>query len=173
MRGDITLNFRTTVDPPLSHGGPPTDGGPTVIPRLSPSYPPIMVSAPTYPTLIPPLLSIPRLKYSAGQWFDEELRAIFKTKLGGKAKAQFEALLWDRKEGSFETLVEAMCAACKGEQRTRRIVALGKLSRLRKTDKQSVADFSIELERLTQKAYLELDEKSLVTTRLTFCTSSW
>ncbi|EYB85586.1 hypothetical protein Y032_0295g1651 [Ancylostoma ceylanicum] len=105
------------------------------------------------------------LKYPAGQWSDEELRAIFKTKLGGKAKAQFEALPRDNKQGPFKTMVEAMRAACKGEQRTKRIVALGKLNKLRKTDKQSVADFCIELERLTQKAYPELDEKSLATTR--------
>ncbi|KIH55882.1 hypothetical protein ANCDUO_13951, partial [Ancylostoma duodenale] len=105
------------------------------------------------------------LKYPSGQWSDEELRAIFKTKLGGKTRAQFEALPRAKKEGSFKALVEAMRAACKREQRTKRIVALGKLNKSRKTDEQSVADFCIELERLTQKAYPELDEKSLATTR--------
>ncbi|KAL6728884.1 hypothetical protein Aduo_010617 [Ancylostoma duodenale] len=105
------------------------------------------------------------LKYPSDQWSDEELRAIFKAKLGGKARAQFEALPRVKKEGSFKALVEAMRAKCKGEQRTKRIVALGKLNELGKTDEQSVADFCIELERLAQKAYPELDEMSLATTR--------
>ncbi|KAK6045503.1 zinc knuckle [Cooperia oncophora] len=87
------------------------------------------------------------------------------TKLSGKAKAQYEALPRELRRGTFEEVMRAMSAAYRGEAQTKRIVALGKLRRLKKQESQSVAEFCVELERLSAIAYPELDELALATTR--------
>ncbi|KAK5974309.1 Zinc knuckle [Trichostrongylus colubriformis] len=46
-----------------------------------------------------------------------------------------------------------------------RVVALGKLRKLRKPEAQSVAEYCVELERLSARAYPEMDERALATTR--------
>lgn len=45
------------------------------------------------------------------------------------------------------------------------MVALGELRKLKKAEGQTVADFCIELERLTRRAHPELDEASLAIER--------
>lgn len=50
---------------------------------------------------------------------------------------------------------------CRAERRNKKIVALSELKNLHKTELQSVSDFCVELERLTRKAYPELDEQAL------------
>ncbi|XGW16192.1 hypothetical protein V3C99_001553 [Haemonchus contortus] len=51
------------------------------------------------------------------------------------------------------------------EEKTERIRALGKLRRLKKAEAQTVAEYCVELERLSARAYPELDERALATTR--------
>ncbi|VDO80472.1 unnamed protein product [Heligmosomoides polygyrus] len=51
------------------------------------------------------------------------------------------------------------------DQRSTNPVALGELKRMRKGEGQSVADFCVELDRLTRQAYSELDDDALDTER--------
>ncbi|KAK6061747.1 zinc knuckle, partial [Cooperia oncophora] len=51
------------------------------------------------------------------------------------------------------------------QAQTSRVVALGKLRRSRKSDEQSVAEYCVQLERLSAIAYPELDEGALMTAR--------
>ncbi|RCN24775.1 zinc knuckle [Ancylostoma caninum] len=105
------------------------------------------------------------MKYPRESWSGRELKALLKAKLTDKAKAQYEALPKEVRHGSFEGLVEALSAAHRADRQTRRVVALGKLRQLRKTETQTVAEFCVELERLSAKAYPEMDEVALATTR--------
>ncbi|VDO66247.1 unnamed protein product [Heligmosomoides polygyrus] len=105
------------------------------------------------------------LKYPRQNWSEGELKTLLKAKLSDKAKAQYEALPREVRRGSFDQIITAMNAAYKADAQTRRVIALGKLRRLRKAEAQSVAEFCIELERLSASAYPELDELSLSTTR--------
>ncbi|KAK6025115.1 zinc knuckle, partial [Ostertagia ostertagi] len=75
-------------------------------------------------------------------------------------RAQYEALAKTKKR-TFYTLVNAMKEMCKEETRNKKIIALGELKRLRKPESQSVGDFCVELERLTRRAYPELEERTL------------
>ncbi|KAK6049324.1 zinc knuckle, partial [Cooperia oncophora] len=50
---------------------------------------------------------------------------------------------------------------CKEETRNKKVIALGELKRLQKPETQSVGDFCVELERLSRRAYPELDERTL------------
>ncbi|EYC34920.1 hypothetical protein Y032_1273g3795, partial [Ancylostoma ceylanicum] len=105
------------------------------------------------------------LKYPRESWADSELCALFRSKLVGKAKSQYESLPKHERKGGYQVLVEAMKRECKAEQRTNKVVALGELKRLRKMEGQSVSEFCVELERLTRQAYPELDERALQTER--------
>ncbi|KAK6013854.1 zinc knuckle, partial [Ostertagia ostertagi] len=100
------------------------------------------------------------LKYPGQFWEDKERCALFKSKLTGKARAQYEALAKGKKR-NFHTLVNAMKEMCKEETRNKKIIALGELKRLQKPETQSVGDFCVELERLTRRAYPELEERTL------------
>ncbi|KAK6031026.1 zinc knuckle [Ostertagia ostertagi] len=100
------------------------------------------------------------LKYPGQYWEDKERCALFRSKLAGKARAQFEALAKAKKR-NFYTLVNAMKEVCREESRNKKVVALGELKRLRKPETQSVGDFCVELERLTRRAYPELGEDTL------------
>ncbi|RCN45751.1 zinc knuckle [Ancylostoma caninum] len=53
-----------------------------------------------------------------------------------------------------------MREVCKTESSNRKVVALSELKRLQKMESQTVVDFCVELERLTRRAYLELDEEA-------------
>uniref|UniRef100_A0A183GV61 CCHC-type domain-containing protein n=1 Tax=Heligmosomoides polygyrus TaxID=6339 RepID=A0A183GV61_HELPZ len=101
------------------------------------------------------------LKYPRGSWEEAELGILFRTKLTGKAKRQYEALPVGVREGSFDGLVAAMQEACRVELRSHRIVALSELKKLRKKEGQTVADFCVELERLTRRAHPHMDEVAL------------
>ncbi|KAL6730445.1 hypothetical protein Aduo_001422 [Ancylostoma duodenale] len=105
------------------------------------------------------------LKYPTHSWSGAELKALLKSKLSDKAKAQYDALPTAVKQGSFEGVVAALANSNKIEARTSRIIALGKLRQLRKTDAQSVAEYCVELERWSSRAYPELDERALATAR--------
>ncbi|RCN25915.1 zinc knuckle, partial [Ancylostoma caninum] len=105
------------------------------------------------------------LKYPRESWADLELCALFRSKLVGKAKSQYESLPKHERKGGYQVLVEAMKRECRAEQRTNKVVALGELKRLRKMERQSVSEFCVELERLTRQAYPELDERALQTER--------
>ncbi|VDO92581.1 unnamed protein product [Heligmosomoides polygyrus] len=101
-----------------------------------------------------------------------QLRTIFdqdtagqRSKLSGKAKAQYEALPRDIRRGSFEGITKALGEVNRVDSQTGKVMALGKLRRLRKTEAQSIAEYCVELERLSAKAYPELDERDLDTTR--------
>ncbi|KIH59824.1 hypothetical protein ANCDUO_09932 [Ancylostoma duodenale] len=105
------------------------------------------------------------MKYPRQSWSGRVLKALLKAKLMDKAKAQYEALPKEVRHGSFEGLVEALSAAHRADRQTRRVVALGKLRQLRKAETQTVAEFCVELERLSAKAYPEMDEVALATIR--------
>ncbi|VDL76170.1 unnamed protein product [Nippostrongylus brasiliensis] len=105
------------------------------------------------------------LKYPKDYWTDKERCALFKAKLTGRAKAQYEALPRVKREAGYAVLVKALREACQAESRNRKIVALSELKRLRKEEGQLVMDFCVELERLTRKAYPELDERALSVVR--------
>ncbi|KAK6056783.1 zinc knuckle [Cooperia oncophora] len=105
------------------------------------------------------------LKYPTQNWSNEELKTLLKSKLSGQAKVRYEALPKNVKQGPFEGLVAALADAYKVEAQTSRVVALGKLRRLRKSDEQSVAEYCVQLERLSAIAYPELDEGALMTAR--------
>ncbi|RCN49894.1 hypothetical protein ANCCAN_03929 [Ancylostoma caninum] len=105
------------------------------------------------------------LKYPRNNWDDGELCALFRSKLVGKARHHYESLPLRERHGGYAVLVEAMRRECRAEQRTNKVVALGELKRLRKGEAQSVSDFCVEPERLTRRAYPELDEYALDTER--------
>ncbi|VDL69682.1 unnamed protein product [Nippostrongylus brasiliensis] len=105
------------------------------------------------------------LKYPKDYWTDKERCALFKAKLTVRAKAQYEALPRAKREAGYAVLVKALREACQAESRNRKIVALSELKRLRKEEGQLVMDFCVELERLTRKAYPELDERALSVVR--------
>ncbi|VDL83425.1 unnamed protein product [Nippostrongylus brasiliensis] len=105
------------------------------------------------------------LKYPKQSWSDKELRALFRAKLTDKARAQYDALPRDVRHGPYEGIRQAMARAFREEVQTGRIVALTSLRKLRKTESQTVAEYCIELERLSARAYPELDEVALATTR--------
>ncbi|KHJ98572.1 zinc knuckle [Oesophagostomum dentatum] len=105
------------------------------------------------------------LKYPTNSWSDRELRALLKSKLTERAKAQFEALPDRVRYGSYEGIIAALSKANKAEAQTNRVIALSRLKRLRKADTQSVAEYCVELERLSASAYPELDEGALAITR--------
>ncbi|VDL77857.1 unnamed protein product [Nippostrongylus brasiliensis] len=103
---------------------------------------------------------------------DKDLRLFVKretegnrARLTGKAKAQYEALPEVTKEAGYSVLMKAMEEACKSESRNKKIVALSELKQLQKREAQSVVDFCVELERLTRKAYPELEEQALSVVR--------
>lgn len=54
---------------------------------------------------------------------------------------------------------------CQVESRNKKIVALSELKGLRKTETQPIANFCVELERLTRRAYPELNEQALSVVR--------
>ncbi|VDO62573.1 unnamed protein product [Heligmosomoides polygyrus] len=101
------------------------------------------------------------LKYPRSSWSEAELSALFRAKLTGKARTQYEALPSIVREGSFVAQVEALRQECRAELSNHRIVALGELKKLRKKEGQSVADFCVELERLTRRAHPHMDEAAL------------
>uniref|UniRef100_A0A183FBU5 CCHC-type domain-containing protein n=1 Tax=Heligmosomoides polygyrus TaxID=6339 RepID=A0A183FBU5_HELPZ len=101
------------------------------------------------------------LKYPRDSWGDAELGVLWRSKLLGKAKMQYEALPERIREGSFSGLVEAMRQVCRAEWRHDRIGALGELKTLRKREGQGVADFCVELEQLTRRAHPHMDEVAL------------
>ncbi|VDL76480.1 unnamed protein product, partial [Nippostrongylus brasiliensis] len=105
------------------------------------------------------------LKYPVSSWADTELCALFRAKLVGKARSQYEALPRSERRGSYEVLKRALARECRAEERTNKVLALGQLRHLRKAESQSIAEFCVELERLTRQAYPELDEKALATER--------
>ncbi|KAK5971671.1 hypothetical protein GCK32_006177 [Trichostrongylus colubriformis] len=97
-----------------------------------------------------------------------QLHAVFKEDIAtarDKAKAQYEALSSEIRHGSYEGIVTALSEANRVEANTKRVVALGKLRKLRKPEAQSVAEYCVELERLSARAYPEMDERALATTR--------
>ncbi|RCN47467.1 hypothetical protein ANCCAN_06498 [Ancylostoma caninum] len=101
------------------------------------------------------------LKYPEEHWTDKERCALFKAKLTGKARTQYEALPREKRRGTYNVLTSAMKEMCKTESRNRKVVALSELRRLQKQESQAVVDFCVELERLTRRAYPELDEEAL------------
>ncbi|WKX98818.1 hypothetical protein Q1695_014030 [Nippostrongylus brasiliensis] len=105
------------------------------------------------------------LKYPVSSWADTELCALLRAKLVGKARSQYEALPRSERRGSYEVLKRALARECRAEERTNKVLALGQLRHLRKAESQSIAEFCVELERLTRQAYPELDEKALATER--------
>ncbi|KIH65417.1 hypothetical protein ANCDUO_04264 [Ancylostoma duodenale] len=72
------------------------------------------------------------LKYPREHWSDKERCALFKAKLTGKARAQYEALPRDKRKGRYSVLTSAMREVCKTESRNRKVVALSELKRLQK-----------------------------------------
>ncbi|VDL79559.1 unnamed protein product [Nippostrongylus brasiliensis] len=91
------------------------------------------------------------LKYLKDYWTDKKRCALFKAKLTGRAKAQYEALPRIRREAGYAVLVKALREACQAESRNWKIVALSEPKRLRKEEGQLVMDFCVELERLTRR----------------------
>ncbi|VDP16094.1 unnamed protein product [Heligmosomoides polygyrus] len=106
-----------------------------------------------------------KLKYPANYWSDSELCALLRTKLVGKARHQYEALPLAEREGGFSVLVKAMLRETRTEAMSDKIVALGEVKRLKKLDRQSIAEFCVDLERLTCRAYPELNERALAIER--------
>ncbi|RCN42761.1 zinc knuckle [Ancylostoma caninum] len=105
-----------------------------------------------------------QLKYPRRNWEDRELCALFKAKLKGKARAQFESIPQHKRE-DFGTMVEEMRKLANADMRNREVVAIGELQRLRKAESQTVAEFCVDLERLTSKAYPELTGVALASVR--------
>ncbi|XGW28157.1 hypothetical protein V3C99_008173, partial [Haemonchus contortus] len=105
------------------------------------------------------------LKYPTQNWSSEELKILLKSKLSGEAKTRYEALPHRTRRGSFEGLVAALAETYRVDAQTSRVVALGKLRRLKKAEEQSVAEYCVLLERLSAMAYPELDETALMTVR--------
>ncbi|VDP24061.1 unnamed protein product [Heligmosomoides polygyrus] len=105
------------------------------------------------------------LRYDAIQEVIEIIPGKILSKLSGMAKAQYEALPRDIRRGLFEGIVEALGDVNRVDSQTGKVMALGKLRRLRKTEAQSIAEYCVELERITAKAYPELDERALDTTK--------
>ncbi|VDO35329.1 unnamed protein product, partial [Heligmosomoides polygyrus] len=105
------------------------------------------------------------LKYPRSSWGDGELCALFRSKLVGRALSRYEALSREVREADYATLVNAMEKACRAERFTEKVLALGELKKLVKTEGQTVAEFCVELERLTRRAYPEMDETALATER--------
>ncbi|KAK6053264.1 hypothetical protein COOONC_09231 [Cooperia oncophora] len=105
------------------------------------------------------------LKYPRHSWSCKELKMLLKSKLSGKAKAQYEALPREVRHGSFEGIMAALSRANKEDDQTKKVLALGKLRRLKKLETQTIAEYCVELERLSAKAYPELDEVTLSTVR--------
>ncbi|VDP58183.1 unnamed protein product [Heligmosomoides polygyrus] len=101
------------------------------------------------------------LKYPRDSWARAERGVLLRSKLTGRARKQYEALPAAIREGSFDAQVEALRGACRAEARNHRIVALGEFKKLRMKEGQSVADFCVELERLTRRAHPQMDEAAL------------
>ncbi|VDP04843.1 unnamed protein product [Heligmosomoides polygyrus] len=106
-----------------------------------------------------------KLKYSANYWSDSELCALLRTKLVGKARHQYEALPRAEREGEFSVLMKAMLRETRTEAMSDKIVALGEVKRLKTLDRQSIAEFWVDLERRTCRAYPELNERALAIER--------
>ncbi|VDO85689.1 unnamed protein product [Haemonchus placei] len=106
-----------------------------------------------------------QLKYPEDSWSQKELKALLKSKLSDRAKAQYEALPREVRHGPYAGIVAALSKSNRVEEKTERIRALGKLRRLKKAEAQTVAEYCVELERLSARAYPELDEGALATTR--------
>lgn len=94
------------------------------------------------------------LKYPTRNWRNVELKTLLKSKLASKAKAQCEALSREIRHGPFKCLVTALAEANKVEAQTGRVIALGQLGRLKKAEGQSVAEYCVQLEKLSAMAYL-------------------
>ncbi|XGW34805.1 hypothetical protein V3C99_018658 [Haemonchus contortus] len=98
----------------------------------------------------------------------EQIQAILREdadEARGEAKTRYEALPHRTRRGSFEGLVAALAETYRVDAQTSRVVALGKLRRLKKAEEQSVAEYCVLLERLSAMAYPELDETALMTVR--------
>uniref|UniRef100_A0A183GFI1 CCHC-type domain-containing protein n=1 Tax=Heligmosomoides polygyrus TaxID=6339 RepID=A0A183GFI1_HELPZ len=81
------------------------------------------------------------LKYPRENWTDAELCALFKAKLTGKAKSQFETLPKHKSKSYRDS----------GDRRAAKT----------EEERKSVADFCVELDRLTRIAYAELRGSSI------------
>ncbi|XGW22930.1 hypothetical protein V3C99_005285 [Haemonchus contortus] len=90
---------------------------------------------------------------------DVSLRFV-ESKLTGEAKAQYEGLAKTQKR-NFHTLVNGKKEMCREETCNKKIIALGELKRLQKPETLSVGDFCVELERLTRRAYPQLEDRTL------------
>ncbi|KAK6055362.1 hypothetical protein COOONC_07133 [Cooperia oncophora] len=102
-----------------------------------------------------------QLKYPRTNWTDAELCTLFRSKL---VHWYLEKRVHYMKSPAMKRMVDMM-RECKAEQRTIKVVALGRLKRLKKRDGQTVSDFCVELEQLTRQAYPELDEYTLAVER--------
>ncbi|VDP41602.1 unnamed protein product [Heligmosomoides polygyrus] len=81
-------------------------------------------------------------------------------RLVGKAWHQYEALPRAEREGGFSVLVKALLRKTRTEAMNDKIAALCEVKRLKKHDRQSIAEFCVDLERLTCRAYSELNERA-------------
>ncbi|XGW13739.1 hypothetical protein V3C99_000224 [Haemonchus contortus] len=89
-------------------------------------------------------------------------------KNGRELRPALNRLTRDSSRQCLRKTLESNAALSKSnrvEEKTERIRALGKLRRLKKAEAQTVAEYCVELERLSARAYPELDERALATTR--------
>ncbi|KAK6026295.1 hypothetical protein OSTOST_07763 [Ostertagia ostertagi] len=87
------------------------------------------------------------LKYPRHSWSDKELKALLKSKLGGKAKAQYEALPREVRHGSVEGIMEALARLNREETQTKKGDCAGEAKateEARNTDGRGISGFDLE-----------------------------
>ncbi|VDL65072.1 unnamed protein product [Nippostrongylus brasiliensis] len=94
------------------------------------------------------------LNLSDSEWSERDSDASWEAKRAGSK------LTVNADQGDMRAYLRFMALP-----ETGKVIALGKLKKLRKSKTQSVAEYCVELERLSAKAYPELDAKAIDITR--------
>ena len=92
------------------------------------------------------------VRYPRSSWNDTQLKPLLKDLLSGNAKAHYATLSEQDRGGSFDGLVEAMRVRLQGTEKVARLKAVERLRTLEMHQGQTVAQFCLELEKLSSRA---------------------
>ncbi|KAL6743631.1 hypothetical protein Aduo_016651 [Ancylostoma duodenale] len=101
------------------------------------------------------------LKYPEYAWSDEDRKEILAGFLEGEAKMHYLTLPKRIREGPFRGVISALKERLRVESQGAQAKALSELRTLQKREEQSVLNFCLELELLSEKAHPTADERTI------------
>ncbi|EYC05399.1 hypothetical protein Y032_0082g1560 [Ancylostoma ceylanicum] len=101
------------------------------------------------------------LKYPEYAWSDEDRKEILAGFLEGEAKMHLLTLSKRIREGPFKGVIKALKERLRVDSQGAQAKALSELRTLQKREEQSVLNFCLELELLSEKAHPTADERTI------------